>query len=422
MRILWHMPTLRRHACGLSNRAMRLANELRKFGHEISFAVADDKTDVDDNSIGDMALLKLSLTRLNPLHWSLQSRERMRAARLTVRGLGDDHDLFISCQPEVVRAYCQRHRRCPVLFVCGGTTLLHDATDAARQQSMSPLRRLPYSLDRYLKHRNEAGAFKAADATVFDSLHTRESVITAYRVTPEKCITVHGGFDPETFRPPNRDERNRTRLKLGLGRDDDITLVWTGRISPEKNLTLLIRALSKCRQRPQRVLIVGEGPGREELAVLCRRESVDDIVSFVGEKADVRPYLHAADIFVFPSLGESFGSSLVEAMGCGLPCIALRSENAAGIRNASEEILGSEGAGALVSTNDPRALAEVIDDLGYDAQRRRDMGLQASKRAVTKFSWTSGGRHLHELILRLCSRSQMNSVEPEIPARQAAII
>lgn len=420
MKILWHMPILRKHTCGLSIRALRLASELRRFGHEISFVVANDKTDIRDNCIDGMVLKKPAVVRFRPCHWSLQMTERRRVARTVVRKFDDDHELLISCQPEAVHAYRQLHQRRPVLFVCGGTTLLHDAADVQRHASLSWGRRLLFALDRYLKRCNETSAFRSADAVVFDSRQTRTRVIDAYSVNPEKCYTVYGGLDSKKYRPPEAVERDRCRTQLGLG-DHDIAIVWTGRISSEKNLELLIQALPKCRLRPQRVFIVGDGPMRQDLVALCQQEDVEDLVSFVGETTDVASYLHAADIFVFPSRSESFGASLVEAMGSGLPCIALRAENATG-GNASEEIFGSEASGLIVRSNEPAAMAQALDDLVHDPSRRRCMGRYASKRAAEKFEWANGGRCLHELILRVFGRSEIESTPAYPRGGQAAVV
>ena len=440
MRILWHMPTLRRHGCGLSNRAVHLALELCRYGHSVTLAVAEDKTDIQDGDIHAMPLRKLAVTRRRTAHWSWQAVARCRDAKAIVRActkreprlwhrrltcvctaetavpqdetpllihplkqLDGDHDLFVSCQPEVVHAYHELDRRRPVLFVCGGTTLLHERAYADQYGMLPRLRRLPFVLDRCLKRRNESAAFKAADAVVFDSRQTRAAVIGSYRMTPSKGEVVHGAFDAAVFKPPAAYAREAARRQFGFS-TSDLVLAWTGRLSPEKNLGLLIRSIPLCRQRPKCVMLVGDGPQRDELQALCRREGVDDIVAFVGVRADVRPYLHAADVFAFPSCFESFGLSLVEAMACGLPSVVLRSDGR-GVRNASEEILGNEDCGLFARSNEPGAFAEAIDELILDVERRHVIGARAAARVRQNFTWSQAGRRLNELVLRLARQA-----------------
>jgi len=406
MNILWHMPTLREQTCGLSIRALRLAAELRDRGHTITFAVADDKTDIRGESIDGFPVRRIAVTRARSIHWSTQALARRATARRLAQSLGSDHDLLVSCQPEVVTAYRRIHADVPVVFVCGGSTLLHDGADGRRQTSLPRWRRLPYLLDRSLKQRNEANAFRAAHATVFDSHRTRETVTHAYGLDGDTCCTIHGGVDTDHFAPTDEADRRRIRASLGL-RDDGLVLAWTGRLSPEKNVQLLIRAVSQCRCQVRRVFIVGDGPTRGALEAVCGRAHVEHIVTFAGERSDVRPYLHAADVFVFPSLSESFGGSLVEAMACGLPCIALR-PCGADIQNASEEILG-DGDGVLVDSDDPAALAAAIDALAGDRASRQRLGGRARRRAVSQFTWSAAGRELNALLMNTLGLARRES-------------
>lgn len=419
MKFLWHMPTLRQRACGLSNRAIRFAAALEARGHSVTFTVRSNKTDVQGDRISGMRLEKVSITDRVSFHWSLQALRRRRMAARLVRRLSDDHVLFISCQPEVVVAYRKLHPRRRILFVCGGTTLLHDSAEVAAQASLSAPRRLAFALDRRLKHRHEARAFEAATLSVFDSHTTRQCVVESYDANPQKCFTVYGGFDAAYHRPPTTDQRASARARLGLSADA-IVLVWTGRLSPEKNLALLIRALAKCRIKPSHVYLVGGGPERDRLQTLCKSENLDGMVTFVGVVSDVRQYLHAADLFVFPSIGESFGGSLAEAMACGLPCIALRGDGRR-IMNASEEIIGETGCGVLVSSDAPAALAAEIDHLVSAPHHRRYFGRLASKRASESFSWSHGGRRLCELIDGLFGRKSVDSISGALKASSSQV-
>lgn len=418
MKILWHMPTLRRRGCGLSTRAIDLAQRVRNDGPAVTFLVEQDKTDVTDARIGGLPLLRMKVTRKRPLHWSLQAAARREAARRLVERCLDDggpaHDLLISCQPEVVAAYAEHPRRRPLIFVCGGTTLLHDEAEAAEQESLSWFRRLGFCLDRRLKHVHEAAAFAAADAVVFDSDHTRNLVVDAYSIAAAGCHTIHGGVDEDCFRPPTPDERQTARTNLGLS-EMGYVIVWTGRLSPEKNLNLLLHAVAQCSPMPEQVLVVGGGPlradlerlsvslglaGRAQPGKFSTVRSPAGVVRFLGPQDDVRPFLHAADVFAFPSRGESFGGAMAEAMATGLACVALRPDGLR-VRNANCEIIEHARTGLLVDHASPAGFAAVLELLGVDTALRRRLGAAGRSRALAHFTWNLGARKLVDLISKL---------------------
>lgn len=395
MKILWHMPTLRRHGCGLSIRAVRLAGELRRRGHETAFAVEADKTDLAGAEIEGMTVCRLTGGAPRCLHWSLQALRRRRHARSCLRQLSQDHDLFISCQPEMIEAYCNAHPARPAIFVCGGTTLLHDAADVAAQASESWTTRLACVVDRRLKHRNERRAFRKAGAVVFDSQATRERVVRTYGARPDRCFTVYGGVDADQFTPPSAAERTDARRRLNLS-DDEFTVVWTGRLSPEKNVELLLGSVARAGDSVGRLFLVGDGPHRPRIETQIQALRLADRCILPGDQPDVRPYLRAADAFVFPSRGESFGGALVEAMACGLACLAVRPDGRT-YRNANPEIIDPERNGLLAEPN-PQAVATCLRRLSADPALRRRLGTAARAHVIKGFTWKHGGELLNRLV------------------------
>jgi glycosyltransferase involved in cell wall biosynthesis len=396
MKIAWHMPTLQRAGCGLSRRALSISAGLRQLGHDIAFLVDARKTDINTVALDGLRVQRLVAPSILSPHWSLQAIARRRAVSALVAQINCKHDVMLTCQPEFAAAYAKCSCRAPLVFVCGGTTLLHDGADIARSSELSWPRRRLFALDRLLKHRNERTAFRIADAVVFDSHATRERVTREYQLESGRFETIHGGVDPDEFQPPTPQQRRDARRKLGIGESEDV-LTWTGRLSPEKNIELLLSALACGRCRPIRELIVGEGPAREQLEKLSHQHGLGSRVSFAGMQPDVRPFLHAADVFAFPSCGESFGGALIEAMACGLPCIALR-PNGETIRNANLEIIEHEKSGLLVDRAEPAALAAVIERLLGDASLRTTLGDAARRRATSLFTWPAAAAHLDNLL------------------------
>jgi glycosyltransferase involved in cell wall biosynthesis len=414
MNLLWHMPTLRRAGCGLSMRARRLALELQEAGHAVAFLVDARNTDVDGHELDGMAIRKAFGRRERPIHWALQATARRRAAGRLAQTCDNDHDVLLSCQPEFVAARAALDRRRPIVFVCGGTTLLHRVAERAAWAQGPILNRCAFALDGRLKLRNERAAFRRADAVVFDSRTTRHLVVERYRLDPKKCRAILGGVDPDEWKPPTPAGRRDARRLLGL-KPQEFVAVWTGRVAPEKNLDLLIDALARDRATADRLILVGEGPDDDRLQRRIRDARLGSVVTLAGLRDDVRPFLHAADVFVFPSRGESFGGSLIEAMACELPCVAVRPDGN-GVVNASPEMI-DDGVSGLIVDPAPAAMAQSLRDLRRDPSRRSRLGRAARRRVEERFTWRSGGRQLAHLLARLARlTASRDPDEPMLPA------
>src|SRR4030065_1999379 len=116
------------------------------------------------------------------------------------------------------------------------------------------------------------------------------------------------------------------RKLFGFSQDDVIT-TYVGRLAPEKNLSLLVRAFYGVASTYDhvRLLIVGDGPERENLETQVKHMDLTTKVHFTGmvDYQDVPAYLAASDIFVTPSSSETFGLSTVEGMAAGLPILGI---------------------------------------------------------------------------------------------------
>lgn len=125
------------------------------------------------------------------------------------------------------------------------------------------------------------------------------------------------GVDVQLFNPARRDSGLRSTWGAG---DQDLVVMIVSRIAPEKNLGLAIEAFERIRanQPTARMVCVGDGPLRETLM----RHHPE--VRFVGTKHDVELARHyaSADLFLFPSLTETFGNVVSEALASGLPVVA----------------------------------------------------------------------------------------------------
>jgi glycosyltransferase involved in cell wall biosynthesis len=166
-----------------------------------------------------------------------------------------------------------------------------------------------------------------------------------------------------------------------------------GRLVPMKGLQYLIRALPIVRGSvPGAELeIAGAGPEEEALRNEAHGLGVGGCIRFLGWQEDI-PF-HRWNVFVMPSLEESFGIAALEAMAAGLPVVA----SAVG---GLTELLEDGKTGWLVSPADPKALANRLIPLLLNAREREQMGAAAWTRA-TEFSAKRMNDHIERLYNRL---------------------
>ncbi|MBV8244344.1 MAG: glycosyltransferase, partial [Candidatus Eremiobacteraeota bacterium] len=141
------------------------------------------------------------------------------------------------------------------------------------------------------------------------------------------------------------------RARYGVEPGERLAL-FVSRLALEKNAAVLLEALALARA-PARLVLAGEGPDRERLAALAERLGLRGRAVFAGQIArEALPELYAsADVFVFPSVTETQGLVLAEALAAGCPAIAVDTPQA-------REVLGT--AATYVSPT-PQAIAEAID-------------------------------------------------------------
>jgi glycosyltransferase involved in cell wall biosynthesis len=177
------------------------------------------------------------------------------------------------------------------------------------------------------------------------------------------------GVDARLFTPERRDPA--LRKSWGV-HDDAPVLLCVGRIAAEKNLGLAVQAFRALQSRVPgaRIVLVGDGPQREALAA-----AYPDAL-FVGTKRDTELAAHyaSADLFVFPSLSETFGNVVLEAMASGLAVVAFD-------HAAAQEHVANGISGVVVPATDARGFITTAYQLGMDPQTRRLLGTNARRAA-----------------------------------------
>lgn len=158
---------------------------------------------------------------------------------------------------------------------------------------------------------------KFHNRTAFTMVPTERLKLELDRAGFERLVVVTRGVDTLLFDPARRSEALRRVWGVAPG---GRAVLYVGRLAPEKNLGTLATAFHAMRQvdASLRLVVVGDGPARRELT-----EALPDAV-FAGRRSgeDLAAHYASADLFVFPSMTETFGNVTTEAMASGLPVLA----------------------------------------------------------------------------------------------------
>jgi len=157
--------------------------------------------------------------------------------------------------------------------------------------------------------------------------------------------------------------------------DEDILLIFSGRLGPEKNLDFLIRAFAGAAEavKNAHLLVIGGGPEEQALKQAAAQSGAAGRIHFTGMLPydELPRYLSMADLFVTASLTEVHPLSVVEAMASGLPVLGI---NSVGVGDTVED-----GVTGLLSSPDPAAFAALLTRLCMDRALRQRLGKGARK-------------------------------------------
>ena len=193
------------------------------------------------------------------------------------------------------------------------------------------------------------------------------------------------GFDPAAFAPP-----------VWRRPPDRLTFLFVGRLMPFKCPRIAIAAFGASPLlRRHRLLVVGDGPDRGLLEELVRSLGLESTVEFAGARAgsEIPALMQAADVFVFPSIRESGGAAVVEAMASGLPCV-ITDYGGPGTTLTDE-------CGIKIPLCSPDQLVDQFKDrleqLASDSELRERLGTAARARALDLFAWDAKAKMIVEI-------------------------
>ncbi len=342
------------HVSGVTNSIELTKKWLEKEGHEVYIFTFGDDEIVDDekNIIRTTGVPVVDTGFYLNLRYNKQARHLLFTMDIT-----HVHHPFVSgslamlyCVPRNIPVVFTNHSRYDLMTQAYVPFLPESIGDAALRAYLSPF-------------------YRACDLVIVPSASVK------------RVLEEHLGLDTPVEVIPNGLDLAPYRQKpTPIGRDQfgwlagDVISVYVGRLSPEKNLSLLLRAFYGVASTYDKVrlLIVGDGPDRENLEAQVRLMKMENKVFFAGmvDHKEIPAYLFAADIFVTPSYAETFGLSTVEAMAAGLPTLGIDAPG-------TSDIIG-DGIPGLISPDDVAVFTAKLVLLSTSYELRQAMGKKAA--------------------------------------------
>ena len=197
--------------------------------------------------------------------------------------------------------------------------------------------------------------------------------------------------------PPTPDSRRRARQEFGLS-EGELGVVTAGRFEQQKGLIHLIRAWPEVVAALPRVrlVIIGDGPLYPSLRAEAERLGVSGTINFMGWRTDVDALMPGADLFCLPSLWESFGYVLLEAMAARVPVVA------SAVEGIPEVV--SKQCGVFVPPAEPQALARALTETLRGTAQLAHMADAARARVEREFGLPQMIRRFEAAYLDLVAR------------------
>ena len=234
----------------------------------------------------------------------------------------------------------------------------------------------------------ESFSLRNANCVIAGTEEVRQvTVMKSEALRPRTAVIPHG-VDPRLF---SKMDGDALRATLGI---DSFTIGYVGVLTEQKGVDVLLYALSGI-SRPWKLLIVGDGPQKQNLIALAKELGCVSNMLFVGfvPHSEVPRYMNCMDILVLPSvttprLKEQMGRVLVEAMSCGVPVIG---SNSGEIPN----VVGD--AGLVFKEGDSEELKDKIEQLMIDEHLRRELAVRGKEHVSRKYTWQAVARQIHDV-------------------------
>jgi len=195
----------------------------------------------------------------------------------------------------------------------------------------------------------------------------------------EKIVRIGNCVDEDKFFPLNEGQRQELRLTKGL-KEDEIVIIYAGHLNSVKGFDFFAETINELdlKRINARIYFLGSGNSFEAAKEVVSLKS-NDRIHFFGSVENVDDFYKIADVFVLPSKTEGMPNALLEAMSCGLACIATSV-------GAVPEIITNNSNGIIIAYGDKSALKNSLIWLCSNHVERQRLGLLARQTIIQLFS------------------------------------
>ncbi len=222
----------------------------------------------------------------------------------------------------------------------------------------------------------------------------QQELLMKLGVNQDKLAIIPNGVDPIKYSPGPSSIKSQIKAKR--------LFVYVGRIATEKNVEALLKAWKQVGMGDEtKLLIVGDGPLKPSLEPFYGGEHGIYWLGFVADEQKRIDILRAADVFILPSLVEGLSLSLLEAMACGVACIATDA-------GADGEVL-EDGAGVVLNTQGVTTQLKTLLPLFRDHNEiTLLLGQKARQRVLDKYSLTNNISQVEKVYEEILGRPNIS--------------
>jgi len=218
---------------------------------------------------------------------------------------------------------------------------------------------------------------------VFGCKFQRNEWQARYGLEASRCSVIYNGVNENWF-SPTAEGICSTALDFGFGKSaSDFLIGSVGNLRLEKNHIELIRAMAELRKLVPnvRAVIVGQGTEKRKLEKLIEQESLSDCMFLTGQIDDIRPIVKLMDVFVLPSISDTFPNAALEAMSMGKAVILSDS-------GGSNEMVEHGESGLIYQAHDTSMLVQLLYRLAREPDTRERLGERARATVIAKYSFS----------------------------------
>ncbi len=379
----WEFPP--RIVGGISRHCHGLAKSLVKMGHAVRMITLEFPGSPDFEYMDGIEVHRVRIELGHPdfLTWVLLFNHFMEkyAARLNSGDRSNvihAHDWLVSTASISIKHFLKR----PLVFT------VH-STEVGRSKGLKGAN--SYTIDGL-----EWWSTFEASKVIVTSESMRREVIDHFKLPPEKVSKIPNGIELEKF---NLDfDRESFRSKYVSG--NERMILFVGRLTPQKGVEYLIKALPMILQRhPEaKLVIVGDGWMKDDLKRIAHSVGRSEKIYFTGflPEWDLVRILLSADVLVVPSVYEPFGIVALEGMAAGVPVVA---SNVDGL----SEVIHHGINGILTYPADSRSIAWGVDRVLSDQNYAKYLVENAKREVSRKYSWDAIARETIKVYEEVCT-------------------